>query len=58
LWGRDCVVIHLKNGSVLRIDTDDAPTWPASSKRRSVRSGSDPEAFDSEAVHKELATGQ
>jgi hypothetical protein len=24
LWGRDCVVVRLKNGSVLRIGTDDA----------------------------------
>lgn len=24
LWGRDCVVIHLKNGGVLRVGTDDA----------------------------------
>ena len=24
LWGRACVVIHFKNGSVLRIGTDDA----------------------------------
>jgi len=24
LWGRDCVVIHFKKGSVLRIGTDDA----------------------------------
>jgi hypothetical protein len=24
LWGRDCVVVHLKNGSILRIGTDDA----------------------------------
>lgn len=24
LWGRDCVVVHLKKGSVLRIGTDDA----------------------------------
>lgn len=24
LWGRDCVVVHLKNGGVLRIGTDDA----------------------------------
>jgi len=24
LWGRDCVVVHFKNGSVLRIGTDDA----------------------------------
>jgi hypothetical protein len=23
LWGRDCVVVHLKNGGVLRIGTDD-----------------------------------
>ncbi|HEY7326995.1 MAG TPA: hypothetical protein VH592_05120 [Gemmataceae bacterium] len=25
LWGRDCVVVHLKNGGVLRVGTDDAP---------------------------------
>jgi hypothetical protein len=25
LWGRDCVIAHLKNGGVLRIGTDDAP---------------------------------
>lgn len=25
LWGRDCVVVHFKNGGVLRIGTDDAP---------------------------------
>jgi hypothetical protein len=25
LWGRDCVVLRLKNGGVLRIGTDDAP---------------------------------
>jgi multisubunit Na+/H+ antiporter MnhB subunit len=25
LWGRDCVVVRLKNGGVLRIGTDDAP---------------------------------
>jgi hypothetical protein len=25
LWGRDCVVLGLKNGGVLRIGTDDAP---------------------------------
>ena len=24
LWGRDCVVVHLKNGGILRIGTDDA----------------------------------
>lgn len=24
LWGRDCVVVHFKNGKVLRIGTDDA----------------------------------
>lgn len=24
LWGRDCVVVHFKSGSVLRIGTDDA----------------------------------
>jgi hypothetical protein len=24
LWGRDCVVVHWKNGGVLRIGTDDA----------------------------------
>jgi hypothetical protein len=24
LWGRDCVVVHLKNGGVLRIGTDEA----------------------------------
>jgi hypothetical protein len=24
LWGRDCVVLHLKNGGMLRIGTDDA----------------------------------
>ena len=24
LWGRDCVVLHLKRGSVLRLGTDDA----------------------------------
>jgi hypothetical protein len=24
LWGRDCVVVHLKNSGVLRIGTDDA----------------------------------
>jgi len=24
LWGRDCVVIYLKNGGVLRVGTDDA----------------------------------
>lgn len=24
LWGRDCVVVHFKNGGVLRIGTDDA----------------------------------
>jgi hypothetical protein len=24
LWGRDCVVVHLKNGGVVRIGTDDA----------------------------------
>ena len=24
LWGRDCVVVHFKNGSMLRIGTDDA----------------------------------
>ena len=24
LWGRDCVVVHCKNGAVLRIGTDDA----------------------------------
>ena len=24
LWGRDCVVVYLKNGGVLRIGTDDA----------------------------------
>jgi hypothetical protein len=24
LWGRDCVVVHLRNGGVLRIGTDDA----------------------------------
>jgi hypothetical protein len=24
LWGRDCVVLRLKNGSILRIGTDDA----------------------------------
>jgi hypothetical protein len=24
LWGRDCVVVHLKTGGVLRIGTDDA----------------------------------
>ncbi len=24
LWGRDCVVVHFRNGKVLRIDTDDA----------------------------------
>jgi hypothetical protein len=24
LWGRGCVVVHLKNGGVLRIGTDDA----------------------------------
>ncbi|HET6247877.1 MAG TPA: hypothetical protein VFE47_09275 [Tepidisphaeraceae bacterium] len=23
IWGRDCVVVHLKNGGVLRIGTDD-----------------------------------
>ena len=23
LWGRDCVVVHLKNGGILRIGTDD-----------------------------------
>ena len=32
LWGRDCVVVHFKNGGVLRIATDDAGTWPAFSK--------------------------
>jgi hypothetical protein len=26
LWGRDCVVVHLKNRGVLRIGTDDAPS--------------------------------
>jgi hypothetical protein len=24
LWGRDCVVIHLRNGSIFRIGSDDA----------------------------------
>lgn len=24
LWGRDCVVVHLKNGGVLRLGSDDA----------------------------------
>lgn len=24
LWGRDCVVVHFTNGSLLRIGTDDA----------------------------------
>jgi hypothetical protein len=24
LWGRDCVIIHFKNGSILRIGSDDA----------------------------------
>lgn len=24
LWGRDCVVLHLRNGSIFRIGTDDA----------------------------------
>lgn len=24
LWGRDCVVVHFRNGGVLRIGTDDA----------------------------------
>jgi hypothetical protein len=24
LWGRDCVVVHFRQGSVLRIGTDDA----------------------------------
>lgn len=26
LWGRDCVVLHFKNGGTLRIGTDDAET--------------------------------
>ena len=25
LWGRDCVVVHFKDGGVLRVGTDDAP---------------------------------
>jgi hypothetical protein len=25
LWGRDCVVVRLKSGAVLRVGTDDAP---------------------------------
>ncbi len=25
LWGRECVVVRLKNGGILRIGTDDAP---------------------------------
>jgi hypothetical protein len=29
LWGRDCVVAHLKNGGVLRIGTDDAENLAA-----------------------------
>jgi hypothetical protein len=36
LWGRDCVVVHFKNGGVLRIGTDDAENLADFLKRSSV----------------------
>jgi hypothetical protein len=34
LWGRDCVVVHLRNGGTLRIGTDDAESLAGFVKRK------------------------
>jgi hypothetical protein len=34
LWGRDCVVLHFRNGDVLRIGTDDAENLAGFLQRR------------------------
>jgi len=39
LWGRDCVVVHLKNGGVLRIGTDDAPNLAGFLEGKIVQKG-------------------
>jgi hypothetical protein len=36
LWGRDCVVVHLTNGGVLRIGTDDAKNLARFLENRSI----------------------
>lgn len=39
LWGRDCVVVHLNNGSVLRIGTDDALSLACFLEEKIARQG-------------------
>ena len=36
LWGRDCVVVHFKNGGTVRIGTDDAENLATFLSRRTV----------------------
>jgi hypothetical protein len=42
LWGRDCVVVHLKNGGVLRIGTDDAENLARCLEGKVARQGACP----------------
>jgi hypothetical protein len=37
LWGRDCVVVHFRDGGVLRIGTDDAENLAGFVNRRIIR---------------------
>jgi hypothetical protein len=39
LWGRDCVVVHFKNGGVLRIGIDDAENLARSLERKIAQQG-------------------
>ena len=39
LWGRDCVVVYLKNGGVLRIGTDDATNLACFLEAKVARQG-------------------
>jgi hypothetical protein len=39
LWGRDCVVVRLKDGGTLRIGTDDAENLACFLKRKFARQG-------------------
>jgi hypothetical protein len=39
LWGRDCVVLYLKNGGVLRIGTDDAANLARSLEGKVAQQG-------------------
>jgi hypothetical protein len=38
-WGRDCAVVHLKNGGILRIGTDDAPNLACFLEGKIARQG-------------------